>query len=313
MSDVDDTTTEGLTEGPNGRERADKAIDEMAADFADASDQELILDGPGVGAADGDGVGATPEVHDAVEVEDFVSLVAAPPDDHARILEMARSWADGAREGVQLLMNREHALRSLELGQSGDMSLVKLQDSVAEFGVEGARVVFVTWMDVHTKVGRIAHVDAKGKSVYSTTFVHMPRCFIHSIIVHPAIGVRNVKEKSSGRPQIPSNMLRLRDMFELATSSAARITTMLPCELCAKGPTDVEPVARCALCLKTWHDSCAARILGLEIVQPTRIDRQLREFPLPVGFVSVEAERKNLCCVCMRCWGPRDSSSSSSH
>ena len=97
------------------------------------------------------------------------------------------TWCDGIALGAAALL-AYHAGQHEEISKDS-ISLVELREPTDEHGVEGQRVVFVTWVDSVDVSGRIIHMDQLGRFVYATQQYHKRRSFAADVIVHPCIGV----------------------------------------------------------------------------------------------------------------------------
>ena len=173
------------------------------------------------------------------------------------------AWRLAAQRGVRILQERAQALLCKPPGHDGHMSLFSLNAPSSEWGVQGTRVVFITWATMSAgtaKSGRIVHIDNKDRAVYSVTQQHPVHTLNDTMgsVVHPAIGVRMEKARNL-RPTIPADMLHLQAMWEnaLGAKSNSEDTSFCGCLLCGGNE---ESCFRCSLCLSAYHMDCMGRL-----------------------------------------------------
>ena len=141
------------------------------------------------------------------------------------------------------------------------------------------RLALVTWTNPESRWGREAHLDDKNRVVYSVgaPWEHPSMSYLdgNAVIVHPAIGCRMVKSKTD-RPTVPSDILTLRDMWQVyVTASAANDCERRDrtadkyaldarwdeCDLCCEDVlSNQRPVYKCMLCLLSCHPSRGQRL-----------------------------------------------------
>ena len=117
---------------------------------------------------------------------------------------------------------------------------------------DGVRCVFVRWANAADMIGRIARVH-KGRAVYPVVPGNKPRSFQGCEVVHPSIGVQLLRGRGSLATDLPAKSLRLQQMWQTAQSGGLP-SSCSECALCKDGTGDV---LACALCLMSWHPSCA--------------------------------------------------------
>ena len=166
------------------------------------------------------------------------------------------AWAATAQEGLRVLRTRHDAAAELAPGHNQNMSLLAGTTDTGE-----PTVKFVSWVFAETLKGREVQLDYLRRAIYSVP-ARVP-CLDYSMwhIVHPAIGVCMLKEKGGSRPEVPADILRLKDMWQSAQTahSNGNIAALWPscgvvCQLC--GVDDNKDVAECALCQHAWHRTC---------------------------------------------------------
>ena len=181
------------------------------------------------------------------------------------VLELARGnewwapkWATSLAMGLEVLQDRETAVRLLPLGNNDNISLLQVADAAGSSNDSPAcRLVYVTWIHASTKFGREVIIDSDKRAVYSVTLTEA-KSWMGAIIVHPAIGIHmrkvpRVLDGELARPLIPEKIQRLHSMWEKALSPT--ITLRDPCTFCCSASG--EDIFVCALCLLPWHPHCA--------------------------------------------------------
>lgn len=195
-----------------------------------------------------------------------------------------------------ILVDRESAVHSTEVGSTTDLSLVALRQPADEFALRDSRVVLVSWLLASSRSGRCVHLD-DDEAVYSMPKHHPPRCFADEEIVHPAVGTALRKDKAL-RSRIPEQILHLQNMWEDALrvqSAAALRVTFDPCFVCEK--LDDECV-NCALCQASAHPAC----LDVVCLKFSGKLDSLREvdLALPAVFCVQMEGRDPLCALCAK-------------
>ena len=279
----------------------------------DAKVEEIIQDNPDL----------TPHPHEVVDEailqkmhfhrhEKEVDPEVAIDTDLARPVHA--SWRDAATMGARLLDDTAKAKRDRPVGGTRRLSSDLYELSLVMLEIAGVRSVnLVTWKDPVELIGRIARIDHADRVIFSLPAVEgKDRDLSHCEIIHPAIGVTMLKVKAAMRPRVPSDILRIKMMWEVALTAHTRdpisalSDTLLPCSWCSDDSRD-EAIHQCALCLCAWHDSCATKLRAHVQAQAVPEIEQ-RAVTLPRLFISQglsrasastgQATRAPLCKLC---------------
>lgn len=153
---------------------------------------------------------------------------------------------------------------------------------------EEAECVLVDWVNPETKLGRLCKTDSQNRVISLMYARDIPQSFRDYAIVHPAIGISVKRAQGEGRPSVPPNILKLKQLW-LASSDGA---TMDPCAVCKQADAADDSVRLCMLCLLPFHAQCsdgAAEILNSRIA---RMVCPLKE------MVPRDWDLRNLCSMC---------------
>ena len=176
------------------------------------------------------------------------------------------------------------------LGQR-HLSLVEVSRAVPS-GEHIGRLVIVHWLwqlrgrklvgeDLPLRWGREVSCH-RGKLVFSSELTHPAQTYQHDPVLVQDIGVAMLKEKVAHRSQVPTDVLRLQEMWQTAsveseadpielpaeslTERDESAPTALPgavaqCIACAsEEPVDNSCVFVCSICCLEWHAACAVRV-----------------------------------------------------
>lgn len=196
------------------------------------------------------------------EVADGDALATADLADAIDSGPLLDRWHHAAQDGVRVLVDRADAMRSTKiesLEHGSNMSLVQFAD---EFNDGAIRVMLVNWYRAASGYGQVV-VISDGRPKFSVASfkvdgqpIYQARYFKSMKVVHPDVGLRMLKCKHKDAPSVPKDILRLREMWELALQSDEE--PLAPCYICGKGSSGTRT---CPLCLLTSHRTCA-RSLG---------------------------------------------------
>lgn len=184
-------------------------------------------------------------------------------------------WAEGALSSVAVLIDRAVAMADLSPNSFGadrrsspNMSLMMHRRPEAQ---HERTVSLVHWRDPCALVGQRVALDADRGVIWSIP-VKMPFfTLVDPIIILPDVGVAmRHRSKTMGRPTMPSQVLRLKQMWEVALVNQTELdrygTWFDPCIVCrASSATEL---SRCPLCLQVFHLSCWARVFEASARMP---------------------------------------------
>ena len=199
-------------------------------------------------------------------------------------------WFDQCLTSLQALLDRKQALETRSVGEKGELSLVHGHIQGAKASSEDSKeiqesIFWVHWREAERRSGRPASLDKENRVVciVATGALREPRDYSAASVIHPAIGVR--MERTRGyrgglRPQVPQNVIRLRDMWQaalVARDSDSSLTfgatdldgSFGECFICNTGAGEAlvaegvaaDVVSKCSLCLLPYHGRCASEIL----------------------------------------------------
>ena len=203
-------------------------------------------------------------------LQDNLDEVAARETDHVQddfaqdicqsgFESVAHHWHTQAKLGSKILADRSVALASVPLGGGYplQMSLMATSDPDSSSGQPQA-VFFVHWRDVVIKEGRVVRIDVQGRAIYPAGTP--AKTYADATVVHPAIGVCVARARGVLRADIPSDILRLRRMWEACASGPVEcLPSCVGCKADCQGLGVENDWRTCPLCLQTWHRVCAGR------------------------------------------------------
>ena len=170
-------------------------------------------------------------------------------------------WLDAASNSVAALRAQE-AAKDTPLGSN--MSL--MQTHGASDGTRSA--VFVHLLDLDSRIGLRVRLDDRNRAIFSvatyesvlqTKMRTIRECFADAVVVAPSVGIRMLKAKGEGRPEVPETFVRLRDMWQAALDGPHDGTCLKNCPMCSRGCADNpdrHDGQQCVVCLLQWHDAC---------------------------------------------------------
>lgn len=213
-------------------------------------------------------------------------------------------WKASATQGLNAL---EGWLAAKDYPLDGrTMSLVELAEPAHEYGVQGQRVVFVTWsLPVAAREGRLVHLDEANRFVYSTGAFHPRRAFHHDNIILPSVGVALGKApKPSMRQPVPPAILRLVAQWRtgILAHTTAEDTSLRECVVCGENSASSHC---CAVCDCSWHAECCKQIMSKFDAELCELldSKDLVNFgdtDLPIPLRAEGACRPPLCDLCYR-------------
>ena len=229
---------------------------------------------PVLQAVDGNGSVEDEDIFVARQLQSLVhnhELEDAEPREPARdVPEVARVWKESCEQGVLILHDMVRARANPALGPFGRLSLVSFPDS----GNNRSRQVhFVHWIDADRRHGHIVR-ERHGRIVCAMTGIRSEeriRPLGDCEVLHPDAGchMRRLTARD-GRPEVPANIMRLKDMCEVAdlySHAGSRHDDVSPCFVCTRAGNTM----KCCLCLQVYHPSCLLDLLqtqhDLDVVQ----------------------------------------------
>ena len=207
-------------------------------------------------------------------------------------------WRDGIALGIKSL----NVWKQCQGSEVDRISMLELCEATDEHGVQGQRVVFVSWVDVVDLSGRIIHLDELDRLVLPTQQYHKRRSFMADKVIIPSLGMSMIKGPKHDRQAVPDKFKQLQKMWRLAllAQSTAEDTSLVACAKC--GVNDAS-CCRCALCTTVWHSSCAAEVQAEMVEKIIAASGEgacglFHEDQLPDVFIDTTAARPPMCTLC---------------
>lgn len=195
-------------------------------------------------------------------------------------------WFEECVESLEALQHRMEAIQSKSVAENGELSLVhgNIHGQTSHGAIaEDISVFWVHWHGNGGTYGRPATLDSENrvKCIVATGALREPRNFSSVSIIHPAIGVKMERVRGfrgTLRPQVPSRVLRLRDIWQTALIARDHVenSTMFcggdpneKCFICNKTAVDTsssdmqnsDVFMKCPLCLLSSHSKCGFLLL----------------------------------------------------
>ena len=192
---------------------------------------------------------------------DVDSAPAAIPElqlqQRAKVLAIWQTEIDKTREAIAAMAS---GLRVFDV-ESLDACLSNQTALLLHTADEAVEVDFVSFVKPFKNLqGRVAQLDGDGGLMHPSNFLPR-RNFEGALFVLPQCGARVRKGK---RDTMPTEAVRLRDMFRAAVDAAAGLAAArdFDCEACCACEQSSAPadLFRCSLCLLTWHSACSVHV-----------------------------------------------------
>ena len=171
-------------------------------------------------------------------------------------------------------------------------------------------VLPIHWSDRASLLGRACRIDADGRIVWPTS-VNSERIDCTGLhVIHPAVGVRARRVKVD-RPVLPTDMRRLKRMYESKYDPLKRLPAFAICYVCglANAPRGTESDAEydtsitrtCSMCLLDYHNVCMSRVSdGAD--EETFFGTWCAQAPMPAGGLPPPLAREfgdnDMCFLC---------------
>ena len=204
-----------------------------------------------------------------------------PPFDNApvpganreSIVDVVASWKSSAGRGIDALAFKLEADGGLNAPLGGDrhinMSLVE----------SAGCVTLVTWSNIATKEGRPVSIDEHGRAKFPVPAIVPKRRYddgTKTQVILADIGVPVLKRTGLHRTKVPLNVIRLRDMWDIAVSinsiDAAGLTgvssTLKPCALCNSEQDDIVACLSILCCVRVV---CEATVRSGQTIKYCRL------------------------------------------
>ena len=247
-----------------------------------------------------DGLGADPDPPGESDVVDL------PCSTESAYEAAVQTWHDNVSLSLEILLDRAVACQSTPAGGEWPWQISLIKFSEEHDGCVHHVVEFVAWTAPTSMRGRRVSIR-DGRIVAVVPARVREECFRDCEVIHPAVGERPHKCGRGDRPEMPSPMLRLKHMWEVALAAA---TSQEPCLLLADcsichfpdlgqedGDASAKGVWQCALCLLSFHESCCQALAAQLRHLPSRRPAQLQL--LPAAFQAQGCDSRDpLCCLC---------------
>jgi len=211
---------------------------------------------------------------------DMQRVTADAPDDGRSSPEHvsaagADKWLESVRLSRSALGHRHAAMQTFladgDRALGPNLSLV--EHTIPETDCISVRFVHWDTVGVHARAGRPVFLDEDSKVIFSVPSMIKKESFADALIVHPDTGVRMMKVRKPGRPEVCQEVLRLKRMLEVALTrhSLAEISAAdVACDMVAPGSgqdglicvvCSQESTLLCCICLLGYHQACSSSSL----------------------------------------------------
>eukprot|EP00959_Pyramimonas_sp_CCMP1952_P058529 1222205-Pyramimonas_sp.AAC.1 len=174
--------------------------------------------------------------------------------------EAFEKWLPTAKHMMEVLLWAEDATKMHPVGHGGELSLILATPK--EKGEDEPVVVHPTlvhWYEGgHERRGSVVNLDKLNRAIWPLP-LNRPRCFKGCRILMSAVGTCAEKDKSKGRPLVDARLLRLIDMWRLATV----LPVATDCNLCKQFECSGHEPHVCSICQLSWHVACATKMVAL--------------------------------------------------
>ena len=183
-------------------------------------------------------------------------------------------WLDSVRQTISALQFRKDQ-STRQIGEDRELSLVLDCDGCGDGdGTVGMAVAFVQWSvsdSASVNEGRSIKLDEDRRVVCPVNFLQTSRVFKNYAVIVPAAGVQVRRVKKKDRPEVPTHVLRLFDVFNAALVSQSNDGCLKDADVSLDDQQTVcaacngvcnKTTPMCAVCLLTTHHECQEHLIA---------------------------------------------------
>jgi hypothetical protein len=199
------------------------------------------------------------------------------------LLNAFDQWSTRSSNAVEALRLRSTLVGGRLGGTGYDVSIVASPPD------QPPEVALVYWQSPDLHLGRKVDLDDDSRAKWPTAAVYPLFNFASWRVVAP-LGYTLHKTRELRRP-VPTNFLRIRDMWQCAMSAAAGEPVVHICWGCELDDAHAA-VHECAVCLCSWHTAC------VDEISESRAEAISRRPPPPAELTVPATISAHMCKLC---------------